>query len=257
MTYKVLIIKYKFEPLYHGDDAMIRDNSNDNIGFTRGVNFLLREMDRLGLSSEDVILLSDDARPLGDCFAQLERTAYSSADIGIVQAKLRLPDGRIDTTGHQWKTKMGLPVLVAGRGSGEIDNGQYDQQKDMPSADLACAFVKRIVLDKVGRMDERFLHGFDDVDFSIRTRGAGFRILFEPKAVAIHLRGVFTPNRGRGFINFGIRCNVERLKLYAKHHWWKLLLWAYLWNLAGIFVGAFKLHDVKYTMMKLRAVVPF
>jgi len=250
--FKVLIVKYKFEPLYKGSDRLVWDNSNVNLGFTAGVNKLLATT-----ANEDIVLLSDDADPQGDCLQILEKTAYSSPDIGIVQAKLRLPDGRIDTTGHQWKTKMGLPVLIAGKGSGEMDHGQYDTPRDLPSCDLACAFVKRSVIDRIGSLDTRFWHGFDDVDFSIRTRKAGFRIVFEPRAVAIHLRGVFTPNRGRGFINFGIRCNVERLKLYAKYHWWKLLAWAYMWNLVGIFVGAFKLHDVRYTLMKLRAVIPF
>jgi len=70
---KILIVKYKIEPYYTGDkDILLWDNSKHNIGFARAVNELLKETGR-----EDVLLLSDDAYPIGDAFSVLQQTSLA------------------------------------------------------------------------------------------------------------------------------------------------------------------------------------
>ena len=46
--------------------------------------------------------------------------------------------------------------------------------------------VKASVFDEVGGLDEGFTVAFNDVDFCLRLRGAGYSVLFTPYAEAYH-----------------------------------------------------------------------
>jgi GT2 family glycosyltransferase len=256
---KILIVKYKIEPYYRDDkDILLWDNSKHNIGFARAVNELLKKT-----GEEDVILLGDDAYPVGDAFKILQQTAYSDKSIGIVQPKLVLPDGRIDSTGHKivWKRPLGH-ILVLGRGSQEQDRGQYDLDTELPSCDFACSFIKREVIEKVGRLDPYFVQGFDDVEYGIRTRRHGYRVVYEPRAKVIHARGHVLIDDGNGRVR--LRDGLDKFKmksspvlyhLLIKNHWWKMLVSAYFWNILGILAGV-KNGNAMYTAMKIRGIVP-
>jgi len=256
---KILIVKYKIEPFYRGDkDILLWDNSVRNIGFARAVNELLKKTGK-----EDVLLLSDDAYPVGDAFRILQQTAYSDPKIGIVQPKMLLPDGRIDTTGHRlvWKRHMGR-IYITGRGSGEVDRGQYDKDTELPSCDFACAFIKREVLDRVGLLDTYFVLGFDDAEYGIRARRYGYRVVYEPKATVVHARGHVLIDDGTGQMRyrdainkFNVRSSVSYYHLLIKNHWWKMLVTAYVWNILGIIAGV-RNGNAQYTAMKMRGIIP-
>jgi len=48
-----------------------------------------------------------------------------------------------------------------------------------------CA-VRRTVLDAVGGMDPSLIYGFEELDFSYRAIGRGFRIYYRPEVVVLH-----------------------------------------------------------------------
>lgn len=56
----------------------------------------------------------------------------------------------------------------------------------------ACMVVRRAALDDIGLMDERFFAYMDDVDLCARAADAGWRVWYEPTAVATHLMGQST-----------------------------------------------------------------
>lgn len=49
-----------------------------------------------------------------------------------------------------------------------------------------CILVKREVFEKIGLLDERFFLYFEDVDFCLRAKRAGFKIAVESKSIIIH-----------------------------------------------------------------------
>jgi len=51
----------------------------------------------------------------------------------------------------------------------------------------AAMLVRRDAFDEVGGMDERFFLAYGDVDFCLRLRRAGWGVVYEPRARAIHL----------------------------------------------------------------------
>jgi len=45
------------------------------------------------------------------------------------------------------------------------------------------------VIDQIGLMDENYFMYFEDIDYSRQIRKAGWRIMHEPNARVVHLRG--------------------------------------------------------------------
>ena len=50
----------------------------------------------------------------------------------------------------------------------------------------ACQLIRREVLDEIGGYDERIFYGPEDIDFCLRLRQAGWRVVCEPAAQIIH-----------------------------------------------------------------------
>lgn len=50
----------------------------------------------------------------------------------------------------------------------------------------ACLIIRRPILDQLGGFDERFSHGGEDADLSLRLRKNGFRLAIADKAVVAH-----------------------------------------------------------------------
>ncbi len=65
-----------------------------------------------------------------------------------------------------------------------LDLGMAKKNIDYVSG--ACMLIKKEVIDKIGYFDERFFMYFEDVDFCLRAKKAGFSIAVESKAVVEH-----------------------------------------------------------------------
>ncbi|HXG56841.1 MAG TPA: glycosyltransferase family 2 protein [Vicinamibacterales bacterium] len=79
----------------------------------------------------------------------------------------------------------------------------------------ACLLVRRDVAAAAGLLDERFFLYTEDVDFCATVRAAGWKVLFTPAAVIVHLRG-----RSRATEPRAMHAAYRRshLAFYAKHH---------------------------------------
>ena len=52
---------------------------------------------------------------------------------------------------------------------------------------FALAIIRRSVWEQLGGLDEAFVGGqFEDVDFCRRVREAGYKVIYQPRAVAYH-----------------------------------------------------------------------
>jgi N-acetylglucosaminyl-diphospho-decaprenol L-rhamnosyltransferase len=59
----------------------------------------------------------------------------------------------------------------------------------------ACMLVRRVVLERVGRLDERFFMYGEDLDWCLRTRLAGWSVRYEPDVVVQHQHGAASRKR--------------------------------------------------------------
>ena len=76
-----------------------------------------------------------------------------------------------------------------GRGSGELDQGQYDRVEETLWPDGCAAMYRHAMLDEIGGFDEDFFAYGDDAELGLRARIAGWRCLYVPDAVVRHHRG--------------------------------------------------------------------
>jgi hypothetical protein len=71
-------------------------------------------------------------------------------------------------------------------GCGEEDHGQYDTPHTTPYAHGAAMMVKREVIDKVGLMPECYFLYYEELDWSMMIRRAGYDIWYEPACTIYH-----------------------------------------------------------------------
>lgn len=116
-------------------------------------------------------------------------------ETGCVGAKLLYPDGRIQHAG----VVIGLGG-VAGHtyrfASGD-DPGYMNRLRvvnNVSAVTAACLLIRKQVFDEVGGLDESLTVAFNDVDFCLRVRAAGYLNLWTPNAALIHHESL---SRGR------------------------------------------------------------
>jgi GT2 family glycosyltransferase len=177
-----------------------------NLGFATANN--------LGVSKargEWIVLLNPDTIVTHSWLETMVKSAESSTEVGIVTPKLLRPDGRtIDSTGHVFNFRTGYS---SDRGNGEPDVGQYDDEEEVPSCCFACAAIRRSVFDRIGSLDEKMILYFEDVDYCIRTRIAGWKVLYCPRSVVLHVRGGVSPKKSTPW---GKRAVAYRLRIMLK-----------------------------------------
>jgi GT2 family glycosyltransferase len=78
----------------------------------------------------------------------------------------------------------------------------------------AAMLVRRSLLDRIGGFDDEMFAGMEDADFGWRASLAGYGVLFNPQAVAVHhLNQTIDPRRARRRVVHLIRRNRIRMML--------------------------------------------
>jgi GT2 family glycosyltransferase len=78
--------------------------------------------------------------------------------------------------------------------------------REVVDAVSGCAMlVRREVFERVGLLEESYFFGFEDVDFCLRAREAGFRTVCVQVATLLHAGGASIGPRSPRLIYFGIR----------------------------------------------------
>ena len=137
---------------------------------------------------ELLLLLNNDVRPLHrEWLSELVSQALRP-EIGGVGAKLYFPDGRVQHGG----VILGIGG-VAGHAHKHLDRGEagyfgrLQLVQNLSAVTGACLMVRRELFDAVGGFDaEQLPVSFNDVDFCLRLRAAGYRNLWTPYAELCH-----------------------------------------------------------------------
>jgi GT2 family glycosyltransferase len=169
---------------------LIRNEQNE--GFARGNNAAFKKCP----PGCDIILLNNDTEiHQADWIARMQKTAYDSPDTGIVGCRLRRPNGTLQHAG------VYMPPTYWGQqfGSNERDINQFNADREVESVVFACAYIKREVLDRVGLLDERFVSYFEDTDYCLRAREAGYRTMCCGSVTTVHHENVSTTVNGVRF----------------------------------------------------------
>ncbi len=177
--------------------------------------------------SEFVALLNNDAEAERGWLEALRTAFQERPDAGMAASKILVHEdpGRIDKAAHL----IYLDGQNRGRGTGEIDHGQYDRAEEALWPDGCAAMYRREMLDEIGGFDEDFFAYGDDAELGLRARIAGWKCLYVPGAVVRHHRGS----------TLGVR-SARRLELIERNRVLlaaKLFPWSLLW-LNGAYYAA-------------------
>lgn len=155
--------------------------SKENLGFAGGNNLGIQAATGkyLFFINNDTVFEDFNVRPL---IARLE----SSGQIGMVCPKIRFAWGShpIQYSGYAPLS----PVTMRNRsiGFGEADHGQYDVAHPTPYAHGAAMMVKREVIERAGMMPECYFLYYEELDWSMMIRRAGYDIWYEPACTIYH-----------------------------------------------------------------------
>jgi O-antigen biosynthesis protein len=157
--------------------------------YDRPFNFSAINNFGVGQARGDVlVLLNDDTEVVsGEWLSELVSHAVRPG-IGAVGARLLYPDGRVQhagvvtgilgVAGHAFK---GLPREARGYFS------LPHLLREVSAVTGACLAVRKGAYEQVGGLDERELPvAFNDIDFCLKLRRAGYRNLYTPWAELLH-----------------------------------------------------------------------
>lgn len=168
-----------FEP----QDLIIIKNK-ENYGYPGGNNvgikFALEK-----LNPVYILLLNNDTVVDPQLLNNLTLEGESDKNMGILGPKIyyyQEPEV-IWSAGCKisWKLARGIHI-----GSGELDQGQYDEKKEVDYVSGSAFLIKTEVIRKIGLMDENYFLYFEESDWTLRANEAGYKSLYVPEAKVWH-----------------------------------------------------------------------
>jgi hypothetical protein len=132
-------------------------------------------------------LLNDDTQVLAPDWLNALAARVCLDGVGAAGALLRYEDGRVQHAGVV--LGPGGVAAHAFRGLAERAGGYFGRaglEQDCSAVTAGCMAVRRQAFEALGGFDERFAIAFNDVDFCLRLRRAGWRVVWTPTAVLCH-----------------------------------------------------------------------
>lgn len=150
-----------------------------NLGFAGGNNIGIKWA--LKNNFDNIMLLNPDTIVEKNFLKPLLQLSGSDKKIGIIASVLKGKEGgrTIFALGASFNPILGRTKHVHLK-----TRSLHSMEQEMVSG---CAMmVRKEVFEKIGLLDERFFLYFEDSDFCLRARKAGFKIYVEPKSVVLH-----------------------------------------------------------------------
>lgn len=177
--------------------------NTSNLGFAAACNIGIHAS-----SQPYILFLNPDAVLLPGALAGMTEVLAATADAGMAGGLLCNPDGSEQPGGRRNFPTPGRAFLRAfglARFAGLLPGSSPDfllHQAPLPTEALAvdaisgaCMLVKRAAMEDVGPWDEGYFLHCEDLDWCMRFRQHGWRVIFVPGAKVIHQWGACSRTR--------------------------------------------------------------
>lgn len=170
--------------------------SETNSGFAKGINIGLQKA--ISLSSRYMILLNNDVTLGKDLVKGMVTFAKTDLSIGLISPKIYFSAGNEYHKSRYKRQERGKVIWYAGglidwsnmyashRGVDQVDKGQYEEAIDTDFATGCCMLIRRELIEKIGFLDQKYFLYFEDIDYSMRAKGNGFKVMYYPKTCLWH-----------------------------------------------------------------------
>jgi len=161
-------------PLYPTTYIRLEENLGCAASYNLGANFAI------GQEANYVFLLNNDTIVGENSLTQLVSFAEQHPKIGTVGPKVY---------NYQEKIKSRRLQTIGGRfiggnfGGWKEDCGQYEKPRPVDFVSGAACLTKTEMVKKIGLFDPRFFIWFEEVDFGVRLRQAGYEAYYYPAEV--------------------------------------------------------------------------
>jgi len=180
-----------------GKDPRVRIISNgSNLGFSRANNIALKKA-----KGRYVLLLNPDCIIQRDTLAKMLEVMDANPDVGMAGCLIRNPDGT-EQPGCRRAVPTPWRSLIRVLHLNKLFPNQPRfrtfllHQEPLPTEPepveaISGAFmlVRHEAIDEVGLLDENYFMHCEDIDWCMRFRHAGWKIVFVPNAEVLHYKG--------------------------------------------------------------------
>ncbi len=177
--------------------------NRENVGFASGCNTGLRVS-----TAPYILFLNPDCSFKPGALAELVNVLDSGPRVGMVGGLLTNVDGSeqvgarraVPTPWRSFVRAFGLVSLAGWWPRLFFDFNLHKQPLPTHPVEVeaisgACMMIKRAALEDVGEWDEGYFLHCEDLDWCMRFRQKGWKILFVPSAVITHVLGFCGRNR--------------------------------------------------------------
>lgn len=141
---------------------------------------------------ELILLLNNDVEPIDRHWLEYLAGELDDPTVGAAGNLLLFPDGFVQhggvTLGAGTVARHSFHFLNP---DGDGDRGLLSQRRDVSAVTAACLLTRKDLWRRFGGMDEQGLTvAFNDVDYCLKLREAGLRIVWTPGAAMLHRESV-------------------------------------------------------------------
>ena len=158
--------------------------NDTNLGFAKACN------QGAGAASHEFILfLNNDVKVQKGWLAPLVMTLLQDTEVAVVGSKLLYSNGKIQHAGvitveDAVKSRSLIPWHVYYRLDGTLPEANIPREYSCVTG--ACLLTRKSVFEQLGKFDEAYWNGYEDVDYCYKVGTAGHKIVYRPESVAIH-----------------------------------------------------------------------
>jgi GT2 family glycosyltransferase len=155
--------------------------SEKNLGFAGGNNVGIE-----AASGEYLFFLNNDTYVQDGSISHLLDALKRDSSLGGISPKILFADeeGGIQFAGYTPLSRVTLRNRLIG--CRESDKGQHDVVSATPYMHGAAMLVRREAITKAGKMPELYFLYYEELDWSVRIRQAGYRLEYHPSATVYH-----------------------------------------------------------------------
>lgn len=177
-------------------------NLRNNLGFSGGNNAGIKYA--LENGADYVLLLNNDTTVAPDFLNKLVETGENDARIGIIgplvyffyePQKIWFGGGKIN-----WLKNKATHLHYQ-----EIDKGNLLKNFETEYITGCALLIKKEVIEKIGFMAEDYFLYYEDTDWNLKAKKAGYKIILEPQAKIWHKVSASTKEFSSNYVYYNVR----------------------------------------------------
>ncbi|AAK81009.1 hypothetical protein BJV85_000828 [Clostridium acetobutylicum] len=229
--------------------------SKKNLGFAGGNNLGIKYA--MKHNADYVLLLNNDTVVENDFLDKLLEVHENYGNVGIVGGKIYYyyDKNRIWYAGGKINKFTGKTKHI---GVNEIDEGQYNNISITGYVTGCMMLISKGAIEKCGVMDEKYFLYYEETDWNVRIKNAGFKIMYTPLSKIYHKVSSTT---GKSDLIMSYYYDRNRYYFVFKNFNWVCKLSVTLYILVRLYAKLFKaiaINDVKrkhlieYTIISIK-----